>query len=50
MGTLAIGEPGAVNAALLAVAILALSDAALARKLEAYRDWQTSRVLGDALP
>jgi len=40
----------AVNAALLAVAILALNDAPLARKLDAYRDWQTSRVLGDSLP
>jgi 5-(carboxyamino)imidazole ribonucleotide mutase len=50
VGTLAIGEAGAVNAALLAVAILALADANLARKLEAYREWQTSRVLGDALP
>ena len=50
VGTLAIGDAGAVNAALLAVAILALNDAALARKLDAYRDWQTSRVLGDSLP
>jgi 5-(carboxyamino)imidazole ribonucleotide mutase len=50
VGTLAIGEPGAANAALLAVAILAISDAALAKKLDAYRDAQTTRVLGDALP
>ena len=49
VGTLAIGEAGAVNAALLACAILALNDAALARKLDAYREWQTTRVLGDAL-
>jgi len=50
VGTLAIGEAGAVNAALLAVAILANHDAALARKLDTYREWQTSRVLGDNLP
>ena len=50
VGTLAIGEAGAVNAALLAVAILAIHDAALARKLDTYREWQTSRVLGDGLP
>ena len=50
VGTLAIGEAGAVNAGLLAVAILALTDGGLARKLDAYREWQTSRVLGDALP
>ena len=50
VGTLAIGEPGAANAALLAVAILALGDPALAKKLDAYREAQTTRVLGDALP
>ena len=50
VGTLAIGEPGAANAALLAAAILALSDPALAKKLDAYREAQTTRVLGDALP
>src|SRR3569623_105450 len=50
VGTLAIGEAGAANAALLATAILALTDAALAKKLEAYRDAQTSRVRGDSLP
>ena len=37
VGTLAIGKPGAVNAALLASAILALADARLARRLEAFR-------------
>ena len=50
VGTLAIGEAGAANAALMAVAILALNDAALAKKLDAYRDAQTTRVLGDSLP
>ena len=37
VGTLAIGEAGAVNAALLAAAVLALSDEALAARLEAWR-------------
>jgi 5-(carboxyamino)imidazole ribonucleotide mutase len=50
VGTLAIGDSGAANAALLAISILALADGALARKLDAYREWQTSRVLGDTLP
>jgi 5-(carboxyamino)imidazole ribonucleotide mutase len=44
VGTLAIGEAGAVNAALLAAAILALSDEALAARLEAYRAAQTAAV------
>jgi 5-(carboxyamino)imidazole ribonucleotide mutase len=44
VGTLAIGRAGAVNAALLAAAILALSDAALARRLEAWRAAQTEGV------
>ena len=37
VGTLAIGRAGAVNAALLAAAILALSDAGIAERLDAYR-------------
>ncbi|HEY0255525.1 MAG TPA: 5-(carboxyamino)imidazole ribonucleotide mutase [Kofleriaceae bacterium] len=45
VGTLAIGEAGAANAALLAVAILAITDAVLAAKLEKYRDDQTQSVL-----
>jgi len=44
VGTLAIGEAGAVNAALLAAAILALNDAELADSLEAYRAAQTEAV------
>lgn len=44
VGTLAIGKAGAVNAALMAVAILALSDEALAKKLAAFRDKQTKSV------
>jgi len=44
VGTLAIGKPGAINAALLAASILSLSDPALAKRLEAFRDKQTSSV------
>ena len=44
VGTLAIGEPGAVNAALLAAAVLALSDEALAARLEAWRAQRTAEV------
>jgi len=50
VGTLAIGPAGAANAALLAVAVLALSDDALAARLRAYRDEQTRRVLAEGLP
>ena len=49
VGTLAIGPAGATNAALLAVAILALDDAALRGRLLAYRAEQTSRVLREDL-
>ncbi len=44
VGTLAIGRAGAVNAALLAVAILALADPALAGRLDAWRAAQTASV------
>ncbi|MGN6619874.1 MAG: 5-(carboxyamino)imidazole ribonucleotide mutase [Sphingomonas sp.] len=44
VGTLAIGRAGAVNAALLAAAILALSDEALAGRLAAWRQAQTDAV------
>ena len=49
VGTLAIGKAGATNAALLAVAILATADPALAEKLKAYRTLQTARVREDTL-
>ena len=45
VGTLAIGEARAVNAALLAVSILATNDASLRQRLRAYRSEQTLRVL-----
>ena len=44
VGTLAIGRAGAVNAALLAAAVLALSDEALAQRLDAWRAAQTASV------
>lgn len=49
VGTLAIGPAGAANAALLAVAVLALDDAGLRGKLLAYRQAQTDRVLQERL-
>jgi 5-(carboxyamino)imidazole ribonucleotide mutase len=44
VGTLAIGKAGAINAALLAAAILARSDTELAKKLENYKSTQTDSV------
>ncbi len=44
VGTLAIGKAGAVNAALLSAAVLALSDEALAGRLDAWRQAQTAKV------
>ena len=44
VGTLAIGPPGAINAALLAASVLALSDPALSKRLEAWRARQTAAV------
>lgn len=44
VGTLAIGRAGAINAALLAASVLALSDAALAQRLETWRQRQTEAV------
>lgn len=48
--TFAIGTPGAVNAALFAVAMLANHDAGLAAKLADFRSRQTAGVLGAVLP
>ena len=44
VGTLAIGKSGAINAALLAASVLALSDTALAARLAAWRKKQTDAV------
>jgi len=50
VGTLAIGEAGAKNAALLATAILALSDEKIRKNLEAFRRKQSESVLSVKLP
>jgi len=50
VGTLAIGTPGATNAALLAASILALSDEKIRKKLEAFRKRQTDAVLTQRAP
>lgn len=50
VATFAIGEAGASNAALFAVAMLATADADLAARLAAFRRAQTDRVLGLTLP
>lgn len=49
VGTLAIGKAGAINAALLAIAILATHRPDLREKLRAFRAEQTEKVLGDTL-
>jgi len=50
VGTLAIGDAGAKNAALLAAAILATSDKGIRQKLEAFRKKQSESVLSAKLP
>jgi 5-(carboxyamino)imidazole ribonucleotide mutase len=50
VGTLAIGKPGAINAALLAIAILANSRPELREKLHQYRKDQAQKILKETLP
>ncbi len=50
VGTLAIGKPGAANAALLAAQILATTDGALREKLRAWREGRRDEVLAQELP
>ena len=50
VGTMAIGKAGAINAALLAAAILANNSAEIAASLEQFRREQTDKVLGDSDP
>ena len=50
VGTMAIGKAGAINAALLAAAIVANGDDAVAASLDRYRQAQTDRVLADSDP
>jgi 5-(carboxyamino)imidazole ribonucleotide mutase len=49
VGTLAIGQAGAINAALLAAAILAISDVPLRERLRTFREQQTRSVLETSL-
>ncbi len=50
VATFAIGEAGAVDAALFSVSLLALSDTELAKKLSAFRTEQSEKVLSKTLP
>lgn len=50
VATFAIGEAGAINAALFSVAMLALNDAELAKKLSEFRISQSEKVLAKTLP
>ena len=50
VGCMAIGKAGATNAALLAAAVLAISDENVAASLDAFRQAQTERVLADPVP
>ena len=50
VGTLAIGKPGAANAALLALEIIATTDATLREKLRAWREARSQEVLAQGLP
>ena len=49
VGTLAIGKAGAINAALMAAAILGLSDGAIRKRYEAYRKSITEKIRGETL-
>ena len=50
VGTLGIGKPGATNAGLLAVAILANKNKSLRKKLHAFRTHQAKKILESELP
>lgn len=50
VGTLAIGKPGAANAALLAASILATADLALRERLRAWRAARSSEAVAERLP
>lgn len=50
VATFAIGKAGAVNAALFAVAMLALNDEEMAGRLAEFRASQTEKILGESLP
>jgi 5-(carboxyamino)imidazole ribonucleotide mutase len=50
VGTLAIGKPGAINAAILAAQIISLSHPSVRERLRAWRESRRDEVLGQALP
>ena len=50
VGTLAVGKPGAINAALFAAQLIAADDPALRARLQARRDARRDAVLGETLP
>ena len=49
VGTMALGKPGAINSALFAAAILALTDASIAQRISAYREKQAQKILESEL-
>ena len=49
VGTMALGKPGAINAALFAAAILALTDTGIADQISAYREKQAQKILESEL-
>ncbi len=49
VGTMALGKPGAINAALFAAAILALTDTGIAERISVYRKEQAQKILESEL-
>ena len=49
VGTMALGKPGAINSALFAAAILALTDTGIAQGISAYREKQKQKILESEL-
>ena len=49
VGTMALGKPGAINSALFAAAILALTDASIAQRISTYREKQAQKILESEL-
>jgi|TARA_B100000809_G_scaffold38051_1_gene33284 5-(carboxyamino)imidazole ribonucleotide mutase len=49
VGTMALGKPGAINAALFAAAILALTNSSIADRISAYREKQAQKILESEL-
>ena len=49
VGTMALGKPGAINSALFAAAILALTDTGISQRISAYREKQAQKILESEL-